>query len=314
MAAGKSRWREVGFVGLGHMGYPMAANLLKKDKSIRIHTPAGWDLLDFAGAHPARRVVVHDKLADLASTVRVCFTMLPGPPEVEQVILGPGDCLLDGLQKGTLLIDSSTSAAELARRIDGVLSSNGCDAVDSPVSGSPVRAKDATLSLMVGGSPAAYRKALPWLKMLGAPTHMGPPGSGQITKSINQIIVGLVMAAIGEGIILGRASGIDLKAMLKAVGSGLAGTEVMRIKGPDMIREKFEPGAFLRYHLKDMNLALATADELGLSLPFSTLTREIMQMAVAMGRDEIDHSGLMTVIETMNGITVPKKYAGKTGK
>jgi 2-hydroxy-3-oxopropionate reductase len=87
----------------------------------------------------------------------------------------------------------------------------------------------------------------------------------------------------------------------------------MRIKGPDMIREKFEPGAFLRYHLKDMNLALDTADEYGLSLPFSTLTREIMQMAVAMGRDEIDHSGLMTVIETMNGIKVPGKYAGEVG-
>ena len=88
------------------------------------------------------------------------------------------------------MLHPGTSAAELARRIDGALSSNGCYAVDSPVSGSPVRAKDATLSLMVGGSPAAYRKALPWLKMLGTPTHMGPPGSGQITKSINQIIMG----------------------------------------------------------------------------------------------------------------------------
>ena len=164
---------------------------------------------------------------------------------------------------------------------------------------------------MVGARKPVYKKAEAVLSLLGTPTHMGLPGCGQITKSINQIIVGLVMAAIGEAIVLGRAAEIDLKAMLEAVGGGLAGTEVMRIKGADMIRERFEPGAFLKYHLKDLDLAVKTAEQFGLTLPFTNQTREIMQMAVAMGRDEIDHSGLMTVIETMNGIDVPKRYRGK---
>jgi 2-hydroxy-3-oxopropionate reductase len=108
------------------------------------------------------------------------------------------------------------------------------------------------------------------------------------------------MAAIGEGIILGRAAGIDLKAMLKAVGGGLAGTEVMRIKGPDMIRDRFKPGAFLRYHLKDLNLALATAEKYDLSLPFTTLAREVLRTGVEMGLGGIDHSGIMKIIEELN--------------
>lgn len=302
---------EVGFIGIGNMGCPMAVNLLKKGRSIRLHVPvrrdpqANLDRLAKAG-----EVISHERFDDLAAAVDVCFAMLPMPADVESVVLGEGG-LIRGLRKGSVVIDCSTSSAELARRIDGSLKRVGCAALDSPVSGSPVRAEAGTLSLMVGGGRSVFEGARPLLECLGTPTHMGPAGSGQITKSINQIIVGLVMAAVGEGIILGRKAGIDLEAMLKAVGGGLAGTEVMRIKGPDMVRERFEPGAFLRYHLKDLDLAVKTAEDLGLTLPFTSLTREYMRMAVAMGRDRIDHSGLMTVIETLNGIEVPARYAGK---
>lgn len=305
------RRQEIGFVGIGNMGCPMAVNLLKRDPSIRLHVPRGLDPEEnLARLKPATRVVAHESVGGIAAASRVCFTMLPMPKDVEAVVLGESG-FRPALDRGAVVIDCSTSSADLARRIDKELAAIGCGAIDSPVSGSPVRAESGTLSLMAGGRKAVYRKLEPLLGLLGTPTYMGAPGSGQITKSINQIIVGLVMAAIGEGIILGRAAGIDLKAMLEAVGCGLAGTEVMRIKGPDMIREKFEPGAFLKYHLKDLDLAVATAEQHGLTLPFTNKAREIMRMAVAMGRDEIDHSGLMTVIQTMNGLDVPKRYAGK---
>jgi len=303
---------DVGFIGIGNMGCPMAVNLLKRGKSIRLHVPVGRDAkANLQRLTKAGNVVFHERFDDLAAAVEVCFTMLPMPTDVESVILREGG-LIRGLRKGAMVIDCSTSSAELARRIDESLQVVGCAALDSPVSGSPVRAESGTLSLMVGGRREAYEGVRPLLECLGTPTYMGPSGSGQITKSINQIIVGLVMAAVGEGIILGRKAGIDLQAMLDAVGGGLAGTEVMRIKGPDMIRERFEPGAFLRYHLKDLDLAIKTAEDLGLTLPFTSLTREFMRMAVAMGRDQIDHSGLMTVIETLNGIEVPARYAGRS--
>jgi 3-hydroxyisobutyrate dehydrogenase-like beta-hydroxyacid dehydrogenase len=311
MAVAKAR-KEIGFVGIGNMGCPMCVNLLKRDRSIRLHVPRNCDpRKNLARLRPASRVVFHDRIDELAAAATICFTMLPMPADVEQVVLGTGNSLVRGLDKGGVVIDCSTSSAELARRMDETLRAIGGAAVDSPVSGSPVRAEEGTLSLMTGGRRTVFNKVRPVLECLGSPTYMGPPGSGQITKSINQIIVGLVMAAIGEGIILGRRAGIDLKAMLQAVGRGLAGTEVMRIKGPDMIRERFEPGAFLRYHLKDLDLAIRTAEDLGLILPFTNLARDIMRMAVAMGRDEIDHSGLMTVIETMNGIEIPARYGGK---
>lgn len=295
--------RSIGFVGLGNMGCPMAVNLLKRDRGIRLHVPTGRDAKrNLDRLKRVGRVTFHERIDELAAAVDVCFTMLPMPGDVERVVLGEDDALIRGLRRGSVVIDCSTSSAELAIRLDERLGEIGASAIDSPVSGSPVRAEEGTLSLMAGGRRTAYRKIEPLLSLLGTPTYMGPPGSGQITKSINQIIVALVMAAIGEGIILGRSAGIDLEAMLKAVGGGLAGTEVMRIKGPDMIRGRFKPGAFLRYHLKDLDLALQTARGLGLSLPFASQAREFMQMAVAMGRGDIDHSGLMTVIETANGM------------
>lgn len=291
----------------------MARQLLKGDGSIRLHLLKGRGARSqLAKLKPVSRIVKHATLGELADACRVCFTMLPMPEDVRRVVLDEETGLWPGLEKGSIIVDATTSSAELARELDERLAEIGGGGVDAPVSGSPVRAESGTLSLMVGGRRNIFRKVEPLLKHLGTPTHMGGPGSGQITKSINQIIVALVMAAIGEGIILGRAAGIDLDAMLKAVGGGLAGTEVMRIKGPDMIRERFEPGAFLKYHLKDLNLALETADAYGLSLPFTSKAREILKMACAMGRDEIDHSGLMTVLETMNGIDVPKRYAGRS--
>jgi 3-hydroxyisobutyrate dehydrogenase-like beta-hydroxyacid dehydrogenase len=303
---------EVGFIGIGNMGCPMAVNLLRRNRRVRLHVPVGRDpQANLKRLTSSGDVVFHERFDDLASAVEVCFTMLPMPSDVEGVVLGAAG-LIGGLKKGSVLVDCSTSSADLASRIDERLRKVGCAGIDSPVSGSPVRAEAGTLSLMVGGARPVYNRVRPLLECLGTPTYMGPPGSGQITKSINQIIVALVMAAIGEGIILGRKAGIDLQAMLKAVGGGLAGTEVMRIKGPDMIRERFEPGAFLKYHLKDLDLALQTAEGLNLKLPFTSLAHEFMRKAVALGRDEIDHSGLMTVIETLNGIKVPTKYVGGT--
>lgn len=304
---------DVGMIGVGNMGGPMARRLLRGDATIRLHLLEGWvPENQQARLKPGARIVYHLTLPEVTAVCRICFTMLPTPDDVRKVVLDEERGLWPGFRKGDLLIDCTTSSAGLAREMDGRLQAIGAGSIDSPVSGSPVRAEEGTLSLMAGGRQAIYRKAQPLLRHLGTPTYMGPPGSGQVTKSINQIIVALVMAAIGEGIILGRKAGIDLEAMLRAVGGGLAGTEVMRIKGPDMIKEKFEPGAYLKYHLKDLNLALATAESHGLTLPFTSQAREILKMACALGREEIDHSGLMTVIETMNGIEVPKRYAGNT--
>jgi len=188
----------------------------------------------------------------------------------------------------------------LAAALDQQLQSRGCAAVDSPVSGSPVRAKSGTLSLMVGARASVFKLVRPLLECLGTPTHIGPPGSGQITKCINQLIVGSIAAAVSEGIILGERAGIDLQAMLQAVGAGLAGNEFMRIKAADMIRRDFSPRFYLRYHLKDLNIVYQAAANLGISLPLTNLVRQIMRQGVAWGQGDRDNTSILAVIEKMN--------------
>jgi 2-hydroxy-3-oxopropionate reductase len=305
-AAGPFPVEDIGFIGLGLMGLPMANTLLRADPKLRLHVLAGRSKANLRKLQSAGRITQHKSLKEIAACCRVCITMLPAPADVEEVIAGESDSLLSGLKPDSVVIDCSTSSATLARSLDERLGEIGCAAVDSPVSGLPLRAVSGTLSLMVGARREVFERVAPTLKFLGTPTYMGPAGCGQVTKTVNQIVIGLTLAGLAEGILLGRQYGIDMPAMLQAVGGGLGGSEVLRVKGPNMIRDQFEPGFFLRYHLKDLNIALDLARQLGLSLPFTAQIREALQMGSALGLGELDDSAVLRVIEKMNGLEASK--------
>jgi 3-hydroxyisobutyrate dehydrogenase-like beta-hydroxyacid dehydrogenase len=289
----------IGFAGVGLMGEPMCSNLLKAGHELRVFDIAAEEALGRLEKQGAKRA---GSLGEVAGDADFCITMLPGPAEVEKVTLGT-DGLLASAARGTVLIDMSTSSSTLAQRIASEAAGKGVGAVDAPVSGGDVGAKNGTLSVMAGGEAEHVEAAHPIIQaMASTVTHIGPPGSGQICKAINQIIVGIVMAAVSEGFVLGKKAGVNLERVFEAVRAGLAGNQVLEIKGPGMIRGEFKPGAFLRYHLKDLELALEAAKSLGASLPYTSLTRDFFRSAVAQGRSEIDHSGIMTVIEDLNGI------------
>jgi len=308
----RANFSDVGFIGVGLMGLPMAQNLLAKNPKMRLHVVNGHAEANLRKLTPASRVIRHDTPAKLAEHVSVCFTNLPVPDDVREVTLDGPDALIKGLRRGSIVIDCSTSSASLAQRIDKELQTIGCAGVDCPVSGAPVRAAAGTLSLMVGARPQVYRRIEPLLRCLGTPTHVGPPGAGQVTKSVNQISIGLMIAGISEGLLLARKAGLNLEKVLQAVGAGLGGSELMRIKGPNMIRNRFEPGFFMRYHLKDLNLTMDLARELGLTLPFTDMVRNLLGLGVEMGYGEKDHSAAMAVLEQIE--KAQQEYERKKAK
>ncbi len=302
--------REIGFIGLGLMGYPMAINLLRRDPNIRLHVLTGRATRNLARLRPADRIVRHRRLPELARQVKVCFTMLPAPDDVRGVVLRE-DGLISGLQRGSIVVDCSTSSAELAVEMDAKLRARGCAAVDSPVSGLPVRAEAGTLAIMVGARQPVFKEIRPLLEMLGTPVYIGAPGAGQITKAVSQLLLGLVLAGIGEGVLLARKAGIDVKAMMQAIMTGVGATEAMRVKGPNILRDRFEPGFYLRYHLKDLNLAMQAAAGFGLALPFTGLAREFFRMGVNMGYGQADDSAILKVIEEVNQNAIAATRVGR---
>lgn len=289
---------KIGFIGLGIMGKPMAKNL----------SDAGHQLI----VHDINREAVEELAAlsaetahspkEVAQASEVVITMLPGPPVVEEVVLGE-DGLSEGLQAGQLYIDMSTSAPALARHVASTLGDKGVDFLDAPVSGGEVGAVEATLSIMVGGKENAFKRALPIFETLGETvTLCGSSGAGQIVKACNQIQVALNLVGMAEALVLGAKASVDPAVVLKVLSGGYAQTRIMDVRGPHVIRGDFEPGAKSKLHYKDLNIIMQTAEELDCPLPATELVRGLFSSLLNKGRGEIDHSGVITVIEDMAGI------------
>ncbi len=284
----------IGFIGLGIMGKPMSLHLLHAGYPLTVLTSnkAAGELIA-AGARGA------DSPRHVAEQSDVVITMLPDSPDVEQVVLGK-DGVLEGLRAGGLVIDMSTISPAVARKIAHAARARGADALDAPVSGGEVGAKNATLTIMVGGSPAAFERARPILEKMGKSiTLIGEAGAGQIAKAANQIIVGVTIAAVSEALLLAAKAGVDPARVREALLGGFAASRILEVHGKRMLERTFAPGFKIKLHRKDMNIVLNTARELGVVLPMSANVAELMNGLIASGAGELDHSAFITLLEKL---------------
>jgi 2-hydroxy-3-oxopropionate reductase len=292
--------RTIGFIGLGIMGKPMARNLLQAGHQLVVHdvNPAPVAELVEAGA----RFVA--SAAEAAASVEIVITMLPNSPEVQAVVLGEHG-VLEGARPGLMLLDMSSIAPLASRQMAARAATQGVTMLDAPVSGGEPKAKDGTLSIMVGGDRAAFDSVADVLRAMGkSVVYVGPSGSGQMTKLANQMIVGLNIIAMSEALVLAAKSGVDPKVVYQAIRGGLAGSTVLDAKAPLIFDRRFAPGFRIELHLKDLLNALDTAHQTGAPVPFTGLAAEVMSAMKTAGKGGLDHGGLVQYFESLAGVEV----------
>jgi 2-hydroxy-3-oxopropionate reductase len=286
----------IGFIGLGLMGKPMARHLLAAGFQLAVfnRSQAAIDELASDGAMAASSPRAVAEQSDIV------ITMLPDGPDVESVVEGPGG-LLEGAGAGLLLIDMSTISPLTTQKLAAMLEPRAISMLDAPVSGGETGAHAATLSIMVGGSEEDFRRAQPVFAALGKTiTHCGPCGSGQIVKACNQVLVALIIEAISEALVLGAKSGVAPDIILKVLSGGLAQSRFMDLRGASMIQHVFEPGGKAAFHLKDLRIVKQLAQANGVVMPMGTLVEQLFTSLVAHGGGNLDHSALLTVIESLS--------------
>lgn len=285
---------KIGFIGLGIMGRPMALNLKKAGHELTV--PERASLTDEIRA---AATVVPDATSVAAASEAVIL-MLPDTPDVEQVLFGAGG-VAEGLKPGTLVIDMSsispTATKEFAQRINA----KGCDYLDAPVSGGEVGAKNAALTIMVGGPKPAFERALPLFQAMGKNiTLVGESnGAGQTCKVANQIIVALNIQAVSEALVFAAKAGADPAKVREALMGGFANSRILEVHAERMIKRTFAPGFRIRLHQKDLNLALNAAREMGMSLPNTAIAQQMFSAVAAAGGADLDHSAMVQAIETL---------------
>ena len=288
---------KIGFIGLGGMGKPMATNLIKKGYSLTVWNRTRYkmdDLLEM-GAQGA------ESPKEVAQKSDIVITMVADSPDVEEVILGPNG-VKDGVSEGMIVIDMSTISPQVTRQIAEVLSEVGVKMLDAPVSGGDIGAKQGTLSIMVGGQKDVFEKCLPIFETLGKRiTHMGGNGMGQATKLCNQVICGLNIQAVCEGLMLGAKSGLDLNKLLEVVTAGAAGSWMLSNLGPKMLKNDFEPGFKIIHQQKDLRLALSAASDLGLPLPGTALVQQMLRAVEVEGMEEKGTQAAVMAMEKLAG-------------
>ena len=283
----------VGFIGLGIMGRPMALNLLRAGYSLVVHnrTRAKEEELVSEGARAA------GSAREVASVSEIVITMLPDSPDVEQVYLGD-DGVIAGARAGQLLIDMSSIAPAVAVAVSSAASEIEADALDAPVSGGDVGAREGTLSIMVGGSDEAFKRAKTLFDVLGKTVvHMGGAGAGQTAKACNQILVAVTIEAVSEALVLASKAGVDPDRLIEVLSGGLAGNRVMEVRRRNFLEHDFTPGFKLELHHKDLGIALRTARELGVYVPTTAIVDQMLAALKAAGDGGLDHSALLKVIE-----------------
>jgi 2-hydroxy-3-oxopropionate reductase len=286
----------VGFIGLGIMGKPMAKNLMDAGYDLTVHnrSPHKAHELGEAGA------TVAESPGEVAQNSDVIITMLPGPPEVREIIAGEGG-LLENSREGSLIVDMSTSSPVLARELARYAGERGVGILDAPVSGGDVGAIEGTLSIMVGGDEGDFERARPLFEAMGKTvTHVGPAGAGQVTKAANQVVVALTIEAVSEALVLGSAGGVSPEKILDVLSGGLAGNKVMEVKREKFLTREFEPGGKVEFHHKDLGIALAAGREYGVALPVTEVVNQLFEALMARGRGGWDHSALLSLVEDLS--------------
>jgi 2-hydroxy-3-oxopropionate reductase len=294
--------KTIGFVGLGIMGTPMAGHLIKDGYGVTCYDimPAAIERVVALGAKAGTSG------KDVASQSDVVITMVPDSPDVEKAYLGEGG-ILEGAKPGTMLIDMSSISPVTAKKVAQAAAAKGCPMLDAPVSGGETGAKEAKLSIMVGGDPKVFEEALPILQIMGKATLCGPSGSGQVVKACNQIQVAMNFIGMAEALVLGAKAGVDPEIVLKVLSAGYAQTRVMDVRGPRILKGDYAPGFRSRFHYKDLNIIRETARAYGATLPASALAHELFTAMVANGWGDLDHSGIVKVIELLSKCELPVK-------
>jgi 3-hydroxyisobutyrate dehydrogenase len=281
----------IGFIGLGVMGRSMAMNLMKAGYKLHLHTrtkATATALIDAGGTW-------HDSPATLAKACDVIITIVGMPHDVESVYLG-SDGLIANARPETLLIDMTTASPTLARRIFESGQAKGIGCLDAPVSGGDIGAREARLSIMVGGDEEIYSRALPILESMGKNVvHQGPAGSGQHTKMANQIAIAAGMLGVCEALAYAKRAGLDQETVLKSIGSGAAGSWSLSNLAPRMIAGDFSPGFYVKHFIKDLGIAIESAKEMDLKTPGLELAMQMYQKLATQGGENLGTQGLYTI-------------------
>jgi len=284
----------VGFIGLGLMGKPMARNLLKKGFSVIVHSRSRGPVeeLKKEGASTAASP------AEIARAATHIITMLPDGPDVSLVLEGEAG-VFGAMSKGTVIVDSSTIAPTIARRLAARARELGSSMLDAPVSGGEIGAIDGTLTFMVGGDAGALESVRAILSAMGKPdriVHVGESGAGQICKACNQIVLGGTMAVVAEAITLSRKAGVDPMKVRAALMGGFAQSRVLEVHGERMITGNWKPGFKAKLFKKDLGIAMRTLAENGVPAPTSAVVQQLVNAQIAAGEGEEDYSGIAKAI------------------
>jgi len=287
---------DIGFIGLGVMGRPMAGHLIDAGHTVHLNRiKQASEFLVEKGGKPA------DTPREVAAASEIVILMVPDTPDVEHVLFG-ADGVAEGLKPGSLVIDMSSISPVATKDFASRIRDRGCEYVDAPVSGGEVGAKNAALTIMCGGTEGAFARAKPLLEKMGKTiTLVGDVGDGQTAKVANQIIVGLTIEAVSEALHFARKAGADPAKVREALMGGFASSKILEVHGERMIKRTFDPGFRIRLHRKDLTLAVDAAKALDVALPNTAATQQLMNSAVARGDGDRDHSGLIQTIEALSG-------------
>ena len=289
---------KVGFIGLGIMGKPMAGHLIDAGYELVVHN-RNRDAVDELVGKGAAEAHSGKEVAEQSDIV---ITMLPDSPDVESVALGEGG-IIEGVHEGLIFVDMSTIAPSVTTQVGEVLAGKGVQSLDAPVSGGDIGAQNATLSIMVGGDEDTFNTVKPLFDVMGQSAILcGPLGAGQTVKACNQILVAVTIAGVSEALTMGTKAGVDPIKIVQVLSGGLARCGVLENRGERMVNGDFDPGFRIRLHYKDLNIIQKTSNDFDVPLPVTSEVFELFKTAMVKGRGELDHSGLLTVIEDMSNI------------
>lgn len=289
----------VGFIGMGIMGRPMSINLLKAGFDVTVYnrTPGRAQEVVAAGAKEAASP------SELAAATDYIITCVTGPEDVKEVILGPNG-VIHGVKPGSVVIDMSTISPEATREVAAALAEKQVHMLDAPVSGGDIGAIKGTLTIMIGGESKIVERCMPLFKAMGTTvTHIGPVGSGQVTKLVNQVLIAVNLLAASEALTMAAKCGVDPERVLAAVSQGSAGSWQLANLGPKMLARDFEPGFMIRLLQKDLRLALAEADRVQMPLLGTAVAHQLLRTAEGEGYSEEGTQAMVKVIEKLAGLS-----------
>lgn len=288
---------KIALLGIGLMGFPMGRRLCEAGHTVHVwnRTPAKAERLIAFGA------TVHPTPAHAVSDADMVITMLDHGGVVSHVLFELGAA--DAIRHGTLLVDMSSIKPVEARDHAARLSERGVDYLDAPVSGGTLGAEQGTLAIMAGGKASNFERAVPVLKIFGRPTHVGPIGSGQLTKLANQMIVGATIGIVAEALLLCERGGAHMGKVKEAITGGFADSRILQVHGQRMVDRDFAPRARMTVQIKDLRNALATASEVGFDAPITTLFEKLYAEGIEHGLSDLDHAGLFVELASRNGMS-----------